>query len=132
MGRISSSILLGVLVSCGGGSTSPSEPELSFKGATPAEEVLGYQLLEEQKACYGFKKQLTSFPIRVLGGAFFCGTTFANGCTLGYEIQVNRKTYEDALSHEFIHLFDFKTGRAPDYQHSGEIWKRCDKRNTPS
>jgi hypothetical protein len=109
--------------------TEPDKPELVFINATGDQEQLGWTLWEEQKACASFTKKISEVPIKVLPGVFVCGSIMAAGCTYSdFKIAVASLWYENALSHEYIHLYGLTRGDL-DSKHTGPLWSKCDWRN---
>ena len=109
-------------------------PHLEFSPRQSAERTaFGENEWEWQATCVGFgKTERGPLKVRVRPSWFYCGPVAANGCQTPGEIIINEKHFEAALSHELIHWFEMSQGHAPDPQHLGSVWDRCDHLNNPS
>lgn len=135
------SVLAALGLACSGqGPTGPDAADahvtLSSVNLTAPQMDAAQSLWNEQVLCMGYHdNHVETVKLTVYKGAFLCGGTgggtaiWAAGCTNPGRIEVAAPWFENALSHEYIHMIGLLRGEAPDYTHSGPQWAQCDGRN---
>ena len=127
-------LLIGCTVGCGGSPTAadyvPPKPSVLVKPADAGLQVIADSWWPKQAACVGVEERVVGlrYPINVNENPFDCDGVLAAGCMRFTSIEVFRRYFEAALSHEYIHLALWKMG-GENIGHSNPAFARCDVLN---